>query len=326
MPVSEHLFSSKISQDQTMPISDSEVQKLLWNDFRSENSEKATKLRDIFSNHDLSSIEEVFGQDCEWNGLELKEMLDLGLQCAVIINPDGDTVTDYLLRRGANPIHVSNAVIKLKRATWPLFHPYSDTKYADEHDPDDESEDEQDDRHNGDELDIYESHDAWEGGVPQLLERTTALHIAALIGKAATTQKLLEATMKLLKKSTENQKDAMTDFKTCISVTGNSPLVTAAWMGKIDIVKLFLPYQAHIPGSGWLRTPLHAASARGHLDIVKLLIEGKSGSKKINNAAGWYGTPLCAASCHGQIEVAKFMIKNCASINPRAESELETPL
>lgn len=309
-----------------MPFSNSDVQKLLWHDLQSEKSKIARILHYIFHDNDVRSIRKKIRWYYVRKGRNLQHILDLCLQYAVIIGPDEDAVTEYLLKRGANPIRVSKAVIKFKRATWQLFHPYSKTEYSDSHDPDDDSDEEHNDRNNDDSMDYYESHDAEEGCVPPLLEKTTALHITALIGKVATTQKLLGATMELLKKKKKNQEHAMNYFKTCISMTRNNPLITAAWMGKIDIVKLFLPYQAHLPGGGWLRTPLHAASARGHLDIVNVLIERESGIHEIENAAGWYGTPLCAACCHGQKDVAELLLKHGAEVNPQSTSALQTPL
>lgn len=37
----------------------------------------------------------------------------------------------------------------------------------------------------------------------------------------------------------------MNQFKARLSETHSNPLLTAAWIGKIDLVKVFLPCQAH---------------------------------------------------------------------------------
>ena len=63
--------------------------------------------------------------------------------------------------------------------------------------------------------------------------------------------------------------------------------------------------------SYWDGTPLMLASARGYMDIVKLLI-GKGANV---NAKKQEDTPLVMASARGHIDIAKFLIEKGAEVN-----------
>lgn len=96
---------------------------------------------------------------------------------------------------------------------------------------------------------------------------------------------------------------------------GNNPLITAAWIGNITVLKKLLRHEESFCPDR-LGTPLHAASARGHLDIVRYLIAKKHiRERDINGLHSFYDTPVCAASCHGRFEVVKFLILHGAEVN-----------
>ncbi len=66
------------------------------------------------------------------------------------------------------------------------------------------------------------------------------------------------------------------------------------------------------------RTPLVAASRKGALDIVKLLINAKA---KINFHAKGDETPLIAAAANNHLSLVKYLLKNGARINTNLSSD-----
>ena len=70
------------------------------------------------------------------------------------------------------------------------------------------------------------------------------------------------------------------------------------------------------------RTPLHAAAFRGHLNIVKYLMEVLKDKIPRDNAGN---TPLHFAAENGQFKVSKYIIDNVEDKNP-ANNMGRTPL
>lgn len=92
---------------------------------------------------------------------------------------------------------------------------------------------------------------------------------------------------------------------------GNYPIVIAADIGNLDIVKYLVEHGAdiHIAHDVSLRT----ASEHGYLDIVKYLVE-----KGANiNDVDIYTKPLSSASENGHLDVMKFLVENGADVHAR---------
>lgn len=246
------------------------------------------------------------------------KILDLGLQCAVMNGNKGGNraIISYFLEKDADPTRATSTLVNFKRATWPVFHSssrYSDT-YSHKHDESDDidshyAEEEDIEQNDDDCTTIYGDDQRAQGYVPNLNKKVTALHIAAIIGDADIVGELLCKAGKY--------------FRSRISETESSPLLIAAWLGNLKVVEALLPYEEQFPVQGLLFTPLQAASAQGHRDIVDFLLLQK---RDVNEASGVYPTALCAASRHGQIEVAKMLIEHGAEVNPQSVRVVETPL
>ena len=61
-------------------------------------------------------------------------------------------------------------------------------------------------------------------------------------------------------------------------------------------------------------TPLWAAAAAGHLDIVELLIEQKV---EVDGRVGTGSTPLRGAVCDGRIDIINYLVEKGADVNAR---------
>lgn len=69
--------------------------------------------------------------------------------------------------------------------------------------------------------------------------------------------------------------------------------------------------------------PLQVASSRGHLDVVKLLLE--SGANVNARVKDW-GTALCSASHNGHLDVVKVLLESGADLNEEGELAEGPPL
>jgi serine/threonine-protein phosphatase 6 regulatory ankyrin repeat subunit B len=88
----------------------------------------------------------------------------------------------------------------------------------------------------------------------------------------------------------------------------------ASVRGHLEILKCVIQNGADLnQQNNNCATPLYIASRNGHLEIVKLLtISGADVNCPNNNGA----TPLYVASRNGHFEIVQFLIKNGADVNP----------
>ena len=110
-----------------------------------------------------------------------------------------------------------------------------------------------------------------------------------------------------------------------------TPLIIAAHSGNLVSVKILLRYKADREAGGTVKvddqviegcTPLWAAAERGHLDIVKVLIEGNA---DVNGRNSLNSTPLKIAAYSGHLDIVCYLVENGADVNARNKSE-HTPL
>jgi len=101
---------------------------------------------------------------------------------------------------------------------------------------------------------------------------------------------------------------------------GRTPLHTAAYGGKLNIVALLISRGADVNAVNAIgAAPLHGAALAGHEAVVKLLLE-KGANPNLANQNGY--TPLCNATNTGSIPTMKCLIEAGASINPTKDSAM----
>ena len=110
-----------------------------------------------------------------------------------------------------------------------------------------------------------------------------------------------------------------------------TPLIVAARDAKLDVVKFLLRYEANIEGRGTIKidgqviencTALWVAAAKGHFDVVRLLIEQNAEVDR-RTSSNW--TPLGAAAFDGHLDIVHCLVENGADVNARTNSN-RTPL
>ena len=92
---------------------------------------------------------------------------------------------------------------------------------------------------------------------------------------------------------------------------------TALWIasakGHFDIVRLLIKQNAEVDSrTSTNSTPLRAAAFMGHLDIVRCLVEKGADVNARNN---FNGTPLMVTCRNGHLDVASYLVKHGANIN-----------
>jgi ankyrin repeat protein len=101
---------------------------------------------------------------------------------------------------------------------------------------------------------------------------------------------------------------------------GDTALMFASLKGHLPIVRLLVDNGAEVSHSGW--TPLHYAAVEGHAEIVKYLLE--KGADKNAVAPNGY-TPLMLASLNGKLEAARMLLYEDADVSvrgPKGETAL----
>ena len=102
-----------------------------------------------------------------------------------------------------------------------------------------------------------------------------------------------------------------------------TPLVIAVRDGKLDFVKALLRYEANIEAHATIKidgeaiedcTALWVAAAKGHFDVVRLLIEQ---SAEVDGRTSKNSTPLRAAASIGHLDIVRCLVENGADVNAR---------
>lgn len=136
------------------------------------------------------------------------------------------------------------------------------------------------------------------------------IHEASSVGDAQRLQRILEENPALVSAPHEQ---------------GFSPLGLAAFFGHKAAVQVLLARGAEVDAvdtSQFANTPLDAAVAANHLEVVKILLQNHA-SVNVRAAAGH--TPLHKAAMNGNLEIAKLLIEAKADVNATDDAG-KTPL
>ena len=94
---------------------------------------------------------------------------------------------------------------------------------------------------------------------------------------------------------------------------GETPLHLASEKGYVTVVKILIDKRADVDiKDKWGRNPLHYASKIGHLDIVKILIDR---GVDINVKDKWDRTALHYVSERGHLDTVKLLVEYGACLN-----------
>ncbi|ROT37703.1 hypothetical protein SODALDRAFT_334831 [Sodiomyces alkalinus F11] len=121
--------------------------------------------------------------------------------------------------------------------------------------------------------------------------------------------------------------NADADFKWNVYPDHATPLYYAASLGLDDILDALLDEpathaQLNAPGSRFGGTPIHAATIREHVDIIRTLLEAGADPGR----ADYNGvTPLHSAASQGSIEVVDMLLRSGAPADPKDYMDGKTP-
>lgn len=133
--------------------------------------------------------------------------------------------------------------------------------------------------------------------------QAATIHETIDTGDSAATAAMLDADPKLLTELLPN---------------GRTPLHTAAYGGKLNIVQLLIARGADVNSATPTgSTPLHGAALYGHEAVVRLLVE-KGAKVDVANRAGY--TPLTNSAGSANLSLMKFLIDAGGKINPPSDS------
>ena len=96
-------------------------------------------------------------------------------------------------------------------------------------------------------------------------------------------------------------------------------IIKASKSGNVARVKELLTMDAALVGARDTdgSTPLHCATWKGHLDVVKLLLEAGAEVNAQNENSHWGTTPLHAAAHANQAAIAELLINQGADLNAK---------
>jgi ankyrin repeat protein len=96
------------------------------------------------------------------------------------------------------------------------------------------------------------------------------------------------------------------------SVHRYDPVVYAAAKGHVDILTLLVQAKAALNRGSVTATPLIKAASKGHADIVALLVQAKAEVDLANS----FNTPLSKAASHGYVDIVTLLVQAKAEVNP----------
>jgi ankyrin repeat protein len=105
-----------------------------------------------------------------------------------------------------------------------------------------------------------------------------------------------------------------------IGIDGFQPLGLACFFGHLEIVDLLVTLGAQIdsPSRNQLHaTPLQSATAAGHINIVRMLLE-HGADPNVSEAGGF--TPLQTASASGNTDLVRLLMEHGASLDAQADN------
>ena len=151
-------------------------------------------------------------------------------------------------------------------------------------------------------------------------DRMSPFHFASKYGKLKIVELLLKAPPKLAYNNMKGDKNPANPY-------GWTALHVASAFGHFEIVKILLDNingEKNPADMFSLDTPLHQASIYGYCEIVKILLENIHGDKNPGNEDG--NTPLHWAARNGHLEVVKILLDNIEGEKNPANNFGFTPL
>ncbi len=88
-----------------------------------------------------------------------------------------------------------------------------------------------------------------------------------------------------------------------LNAKGESPLMLAVFNGDLDLASQMIKKGADVNKTGW--TPLHYAATKGHVPLIRLLIENHA---YIDAESPNGSTPLMMASMYGSAEAVRLLL------------------
>ena len=106
---------------------------------------------------------------------------------------------------------------------------------------------------------------------------------------------------------------------------GNTPIGLAASRGHLEVMKVLInsTKDPNVAGNdGW--TPIHSAADKGYIEIVKLLMSTTDNPNAQSNDGS---TPLLYSAMNGHLEVVKLLMSSCDIDNPNfPDNDGTTPI